>query len=195
MSGEKQTFSNIEQFLETQLDRVNYWLSFAEAKNGILLGVNIAIIAVLINMFDAMPIMCTICILFLLISSFFSILSFVPNLGKAAKKGNLINDNSVNLIFYKDIALFESYEEYLISVKEQYFQNKNDKNDSNSRLELDFAEEIVINSKICMKKYKRFNQAIKVDVISVILIAIFLLWLWHKLSGFYFEETIKIQAG
>lgn len=170
MSGEEHTFSDIGQFLETQLDRVNYWLSFAEAKNGILLGVNIAIIAVLINMFKAVPIMCTICILTLLISSLCCILSFIPNLGKASKKGRKINGERLNLIFYADIALFESYEEYLNSVKRRYFR---DNNDSNGILELDFAEEIVINSKICMKKYKWFNQAIKIDYISIILITIF----------------------
>ena len=169
MDAKKHTFSNIEQFLETQLDRVNYWLSFAEAKNGILLGVNIAIIAVLINMFNVAPILCTICILFLLISSLCSILSFIPNLGKASKKDTTFINDNVNLIYYADIALFENYEQYLNSVKKRYFSNTT----INSVMELDFAEEIVINSKICIKKYKRFDQAIKVDVISVILIAIF----------------------
>ena len=35
---------NVEEFFSTQLERTNYWLSFAEAKNAGLLAINIAII-------------------------------------------------------------------------------------------------------------------------------------------------------
>lgn len=45
--SDKNTSEPFVSFLDSQLDRVNYWLSFAEAKNGALLALNVAALALL----------------------------------------------------------------------------------------------------------------------------------------------------
>ena len=45
-------YDKIETHFENQLERTNFWLSFAEAKNGAIIAINVALIAVLITIFD-----------------------------------------------------------------------------------------------------------------------------------------------
>lgn len=45
--SDKKASEPLVDFLNSQLDRINYWLSFAEAKNGALLALNVAALALL----------------------------------------------------------------------------------------------------------------------------------------------------
>ena len=38
-------YDKIETHFENQLERTNFWLSFAEAKNGAIIAINVALIA------------------------------------------------------------------------------------------------------------------------------------------------------
>ena len=61
-------YDKIETHFENQLERTNFWLSFAEAKNGAIIAINVALIAVLITIFDKAPIFCIVAVIFFLIS-------------------------------------------------------------------------------------------------------------------------------
>ncbi len=54
--------NKIVSHFEEQLEKTNYWLSFAEAKNGAIIAINVALIAGLITVFDKAPIFCVIAI-------------------------------------------------------------------------------------------------------------------------------------
>ena len=72
-------YNKIVSHFENQLERTNYWLSFAEAKNGAIIAINVALIAVLITIFDKAPIFCVIAISCFLVSCTLSLISFIPN--------------------------------------------------------------------------------------------------------------------
>ena len=92
-------------FLEQQLERTNYWLSFAETKNGVLVAFNIAIIAVVAQI-DKIPLemQAVICILFSL-STLICFFSFFSNLRNKINNKEGENIDEFNLLFYNDIAL------------------------------------------------------------------------------------------
>ena len=81
-----ETEENLEQnkelvdFFEKQFDKINYWLSFAEAKNGALIALNVAIMAALISIFEVIPVLSALIIILLVISSIICLLSFMPYL-------------------------------------------------------------------------------------------------------------------
>ena len=72
-------YDKIETHFENQLERTNFWLSFAEAKNGAIIAINVALIAVLITIFDKAPIFCVIAISCFLASCTLGLISFIPN--------------------------------------------------------------------------------------------------------------------
>ena len=72
--------NNRIEFLKDHFERINYWLSFAEAKNGALVAVNIAIMALIIDLFSYAPCLCAFILCCLTISSIICIVSFWPNL-------------------------------------------------------------------------------------------------------------------
>lgn len=128
------------EFLAEQLNRVNSWLSFAEAKNAALIAFNVAILSVDMKMPEW-----ALCIfrIAILVSIVISLISFWPNFAKKS--------SSRNLLFYKDIAELDSQYKEII-------------NESKDKIKDDYIDEIIINSKITMKKYYRFKQALAIDV-------------------------------
>lgn len=69
-------YNKLLSHFENQFERTNYWLSFAEAKNGAIIAINVALIAVLITIFDKAPIFCIVAVIFFLISCSISLISF-----------------------------------------------------------------------------------------------------------------------
>ncbi len=161
----------IEHF-EKQLERTNYWLSFAEAKNGALIAINVALTAALITLFDKAPIFCIIAISFYLVSCILSLISFIPNTNSRPEAKVILNNENNNLLFYGDIATIGNTEKYIeLSIK-KYFPGQRIL--VNDRLVYDLASEIIINSRITTKKYRDFKRALKVDFLAVFLTIIFL---------------------
>jgi len=157
---EQNTSHEIEEYFEKQLERTNSWLSFAEAKNAGLIAVNIALMAVIIELFSDAPVFCVIAVAFAIASSIVCLISFDPNMGKAVDKVRRKNKSKdLNLTFYGDIAQFDSTEQYINKTKELYF----DKKDNVSRQAHDLAAEVLINSQITVRKYNWFKIALKID--------------------------------
>ena len=53
----------LEKHFEEQLAKVNTWLSFAEAKNGVLIGFNVAAIDIVVEHYSEYQVISTIVIL------------------------------------------------------------------------------------------------------------------------------------
>lgn len=155
-------------FLEKQLERINYWLSYAEAKNGALLVINIAILAVMANFFETIPEICAVVMIILIISSVYCLYSFFPDLSNSYKEKEVTcNSSTLNLLFWGDINKIKSSEDYLKLLKERYYTNLRD-DDVYNLIAKDFAEEIMINSHITVKKYFLFRRALYVDIVALL---------------------------
>lgn len=165
--SDKKASEPLVDFLNSQLDRVNYWLSFAEAKNGALLALNVAALALLSDFDTDYTVIWTFVVLILLISCAASLWSFFPITKKppCEKEANYKN----NLTFWGDIAACPSGE-YLNKVLQQYFSQ--DAESAPSKLAQDMANEITSNSKIALRKYRLFKTALFLDVFAVLLGAI-----------------------
>lgn len=72
-------------FFEKQLERVNYWLSYAETKNAAMIALNVAICAALISM-SLSDRLYVIAMVGLLVSTIILMVSFFPFLANKASK-------------------------------------------------------------------------------------------------------------
>lgn len=146
------------EFYEKQLERVNYWLSFAEAKNAALIVLNFAALTFLATLFQYAPVICSISMIFFLASSFICIYSFYPNES---------SNTEDNLLFFGDVSKHNEAQEYVKLVSEKYFSGTDD-NRNIDKLLMDYSDEILINSKITRKKYKAFRKSIIIDCLGLI---------------------------
>lgn len=156
------------EFFEKQFDRVNSWLLFAEAKNGTLLAINIAVIGCVIDKSEFKETTYFILIL-ICISVFLCLLSFKPVKKYSKKLGN--NKANKNLVFYYDIGSFETKEEYADAVLNKYFPSITN---VDSYI-MDLAEEILINSRITIRKYTLFKSAMMIDLVTIVVVLVSIL--------------------
>lgn len=166
----------MEEYLEKQLERVDKWLSFAEAKNAALIAFNVAILQA-VNFGQLHKIVGTIYILGILLSTGAALLSFMPFakfpngvlekierfIKKRSRKKKI--EHKANLIFWGDIACFPDAKAYLNDVKEKYFDQT-----ATSDISNDFAVEIWENSGIASRKYKWFKIALYIDLSLVVML-------------------------
>jgi hypothetical protein len=164
---------NLEQFLDRQLERTNYWLSFAEAKNAALLAFNIAVIAFVADFQKDLPVMSTLVMFVFIIASLVCLRSFLPNDTSRPDPGPKYLSTD-NLLFWKDIAYIEDDKKYLTRVIEQYYPATT-ANDLERKMLLDFSSEIVINSRIALAKYNLFTWALRIDFIAFLLSVVMLM--------------------
>lgn len=165
--------NEITSFLESELERVDKWLSFGETKNAAIIAFNIAVLAVDFKFDFAM--LFTLTRVLLVIAILLSLISFFPNLARKAsyiddrlKKKN-IKSKRLNAIYFDDISRCEKGSDYLKLLGTRYYQEKMDET---NKLYSDFAEEIVINSKITSTKYTCFKYSVRVDVLAMILMIV-----------------------
>lgn len=170
---ENKSSQNLEQFFDRQLERTNYWLSFAEAKNAALLAFNIAVIAFVAEFQKDHPVMSTVIMFVFIIASLVCLRSFLPNDTSRPDPGPKFLPTD-NLLFWKDIAHVEDDQKYLARVIEQYYPGTT-LNDSERKMFLDFSSEIVINSRIAMAKYSLFTWALRIDFLAFFLSIILLI--------------------
>lgn len=170
--NDTQLYDKIVSHFESQLDRTNYWLSFAEAKNGAIIAINVALLAVLFTIFDKAPIFCVIVASVLLVSCATSLISFIPNTKSRPNVNTKISDVELNLLFYGDIATIGTTENYIKLNIDRYFGAKGIM--LVNKLVYDLASEVLINSRIAVKKYKYFKNAVKVDFLAIALTIVFL---------------------
>lgn len=138
--------NNVE-FVKNNYDSINNWVIYAEAKNTALIGANVAILAVNDKLYSVFESNNVIVFLFWL-GILFYVVSFFPFY-------NFVSFNTKrkesNLIFFRDIA-FLSCDEYLAKLSEKY--DIDYKKEAKRELLRDYAQEIVINSRIVVYKLK-----------------------------------------
>lgn len=152
-------------------EQVDKWLSFAEAKNAALIAFNVAVLTVIgdlgLKSYEA-----TVIIILLTIAMLISMMSFIPNLNsKMLNKSDKSLKNEVitekNLLFYGHIGNIENTKQFIKETRDKYFSEKSDETVF-SELNIDLANEIIVNSKIAIKKYKFFKIASLLDSIALI---------------------------
>lgn len=162
----------MKDFLKEQLERTNYWLSFAEAKNAALVALNIAVIAVCTQIdFLDVTMQVLLCVLFIA-STFCCLKSFSPKINNKATGDDTIATENYNLIFYADVVKIGNADKYLDKLQENYEFEFHEKEKNECR---DLAEEIIINSEITMSKYRLFKKAIKIDMITILVFIVCLI--------------------
>lgn len=168
------------QLLESIFANVNSWLTYAEAKNGALLGLNIAVICAIFALEGPIQLWNATLIVILLVATVISMFSFCPNL-KSANDQQAANNRAQssngaraeNLLFYGDIAKIESPGKYLKKLFDIYYDNLDI--GQASQIEKDYVEEIWINSRITVRKYHNFRLALMLDLLACAISLIFLI--------------------
>lgn len=159
-------------FYEKSLDRVNYWLQFAETKHAALIAFVIAVLAVIYssdNIINAeYKIILTIGYT---ISLGISLLSFLPiyKFNIHLKMGEYLEKD--NILFWGDICKY-TLDDYMFKVNREIFT---DKEKTFTKEEELFSEEILINSRIANRKYKLFKYSLFVVILFTILLPVFII--------------------
>lgn len=162
---------NQKDFLEKQLERVDKWLHFAEAKNAALIAFNVAILGM--EFPEKMLCLEGVTKVLFAISIVIAICSFWPNLSNVLiRKWKFKSNINANNLYFSDIAGYLSEIQYLDMVNEKYYEKRIQ---SFSDIEKDFAREILMNSQITVVKYGLFRIALIGDVIGTILLSALLI--------------------
>lgn len=166
------------ELLKDMLLRVNSWLTFAETKNAALLGFNVALIAFAYKLQDDLG--CTAILepvyVICLGVVFLAFLSLCPNLLNYSSPKTEITDSDKqksNLWFYGDIKKY-SENDYVKELYKRYL-GKDVKKNEITRLELDIAQEIIINSGIACRKYKLFKISCFAELAAIVLLVLSIL--------------------
>lgn len=164
--------NNIVEDLKDTFQNVNNWLNFAEIKHGALIVLDTTFIMGIIAAMFENKVKCLgiIGLDVMIISVLLSMYSYFPNI-KGIKDEWMFCEKRMtqnrNLLFYRDIYRL-SNKEYLQEVYKEYYSKDIEEF---SKKELDYAEEIVVNSRITMKKYFLFKISLIVSCIGIILLA------------------------
>lgn len=163
--------NNVLEELKDIFQNVNNWLNFAEIKHGALIALDTTfILGVIASMFEGnVKCLGVVGLIIIVLSLLLSMYSYYPNI-KGIKDDWMFCEKKLtpnrNLLFYRDIYKL-SNEEYLKKLYKDYYDIEITKY---SKQELDYAEEIVVNSRITMKKYFLFKISLIVCVIGIIVL-------------------------
>lgn len=171
--------------LKDIFENTNRWLNFAEAKNGALIGVNGLFLFKSVDyLFEILNgklkvdnlvvgLMTTVFFIAILIA----LKSFFPDTGVYKDRSDISDADTSSadriLIFYEDICKYQSSKLYLQDIY-KYYLEVNVKIKDLKKMELDYAKEILINSRITSYKYKLFGNAMKLNFIGILIFIIFL---------------------
>ncbi len=162
----------MEDRLRYILSTVNEWLKFAEAKNGALLGVDIATIFGLFQVVSDEISKGWIYIAISLtgLSALSALLSFVPQLKAPSMIYKKRGGKETSLMFYGHIAKYDP-EAYIMAL----YSEVGTEIPSKLTIELDYAHQIITNSRIALKKNRYFNIGLWLTVLGLLLLIITLL--------------------
>lgn len=163
--------NKIEIFFDKQLEQINRWLAFAEAKNGALIAADVAGIVGLLEFIDkktcASTVVVGMLISSLILSLICSLISFYPNMHSRETKGKLTSvPKDCNLLFYGDIAKIENSDVYIRACVSRYFPSVSV--ELNNVYVKDVADEILTNSNIACDKYTWFVRGLKCNFCGLI---------------------------
>lgn len=154
----REVFSKKGDRMEFLLTTVNDWLKHAEGKHAVLIGLNAGIVGLIVNLLDFSEwsfSMITIYILWvitLMIASIIvSVTSYLPILNSSGlnNKNKTIEDKEPNPLFFVDVAVMEPKDLVQLFTDEDKLKG-----------DIWIAEQIVINSRIAIRKYRLFENAV-----------------------------------
>lgn len=167
---------NEEEKLEFIFNNITKWLSFAEAKNAALITLNITII---IGLFQLLPIVASwraissvfygfisYILILIIVSLLISLMSFFPSIHQIYNRWILPKkDVKENIIFFGHLNKLDK-EQLLKSIDVE-----------TNRFNIDIAEQIISNSKICFVKYELFKISLLMTLVALFPPTIFyLIW-------------------
>lgn len=161
------------EFHEKNLERVNYWLQFAETKNAAVIAFIVAILAVIYTsmLINNKALLIIISIVYV-VSLILAISSLFPQYKKDVSRADGIYKDGVdNFLFWKDLAKY-SAEDYIKGVNKVLFEEGNS---SISKQEMAYAEEIITNARIAQYKYAMFEKSVIAAIVGTIMIPVFLI--------------------
>lgn len=155
----------MEEKLKEIFDYVNKWLNFAEAKNGAIIVLNGACIIGLLSMIFGteysiqywLKIYLFVSVILLILSTGVSLFSFFPMTSKFNDENNKNLNQSPILLFYGDIAKFNDSRQFVTAIYKEYLNNSSKTINDITKLEEDYAKEIIYNSRITVRKYMYFK--------------------------------------
>lgn len=158
----------MNDFLEKLLLTVNDWLRFAESKNAVLLTVDGALLVgvLALNSFFATNIILTVLfynsLIFLVLSISVLSISFYARL----KLDWLIPDKppTDNLLYFGNLCNF-SEKKLFDAIDSRYFKGNSAPFEAIHR---DLSNQIIVNSKIAMKKFRLFNAGLLLSTCALL---------------------------
>lgn len=176
--GAKLLLKERVDILAALLDRVDGWLRYAENKNGTLLALSLAAVGLAlrtgnssashfsVSMYWIGIVFCLIAIIPLIATSWPTLDRMMPKRAKNAGAPSKPHFNdSPNPIFFDDIASMSK-----LALSEKLSERLGKPKKELSLLEINFIDQIYINSIIAHHKFQAFAPAVKFFVIGVILI-------------------------
>jgi len=144
--------------MEFLLTTVNDWLKHAEGKHAVLIGLNVGIIGLVVNLLEFNEWSLSIITIYILwaitlmiASIIYSVTSYLPILNSSYfdKIDKTIMDKELNPMFFMDITALEPKDLVRLLSKEDKYEK-----------DLWIAEQIVTNSRITISKYRLFEKAV-----------------------------------
>ena len=161
--------NQLSEQLHRLLSDVNDWLRFAESKNAVIIGLNGAAIFGFLSTFPGVFLRSGLAsqlaiwsIVMLSLSTVVSLLSFLPRLEfrdahKPCRKGS-----PVNLLYFGSIAALEPDDLIFDLSAIDDLRTK-----APSKLDWQYAQQIVNNSRIAVTKYRLFTLAVWLDLFGI----------------------------
>lgn len=160
----------MEERLRYVLTTVNEWLKFAEAKNGALLVADIAIlfgVFSLLNESSGQRVLIHLAIPLVIVSTTSSLVSFLPQLKVFSFTSKKRTGKKASLIFYGHIAEYEPQ-----SYVEALHAESGAEPAAIVSIEVDYAQQIIINSRIAVRKYLCFKVGLWLTVLALLLLLV-----------------------
>ncbi len=168
------TKNELIEFQEKNLDRVNYWLQFAEAKNAALIAFTVAILAVVYQTpIISDTVLCIIITISHVAVLIITIIATMPRNNEYIHNKIDVYRETDNLIYWKDISKY-AIDDY-IEILNGYLNFDENLSDLDKKQIYIYSEEIIINSRIARKKYELFSLALKISILGNVLIPLSLL--------------------
>ena len=156
----------MEERLRYILTTVNEWLKFAEAKNGALLVADIALlfgVFRLLNESTGQKVFIYLAIFLVIVSAISSLVSFIPQLKLSSFTPRKRTEKEASLIFYGHIAKYEP-QSYIKAL----YAESGSAPAAIASIEVDYAQQIIINSRIAVRKYLCFNVGLWLTVLALL---------------------------
>jgi hypothetical protein len=160
----------MEEKLRYILTTVSEWLKFAEAKNGALLVADTAIlfgVFTVLNRSTVQRVFIYLAVILVIVSAISSLVSFIPQLKVFSFTSKKRAGKKASLVFYGHIAEYEPQ-----SYIEALHAESGTEPAVIAPMEVDYAQQIITNSRIAVRKYRCFNVGLCLTVLALLFLLV-----------------------